>query len=69
MDGFDPAAFALHPVGVGTWGGFVFLHLTPAEAAPLADQLGPAPPSASSPPHCSAACSPTWPSTAARTRT
>jgi sarcosine oxidase len=25
---------------VATWGGFVFLHLTPDEAAPLADQLG-----------------------------
>jgi sarcosine oxidase len=28
---------------VATWGGFVFLHLTPDEAAPLADQLGPVP--------------------------
>ena len=26
----DPGAFALHPVGVETWGGFVFVHLTPA---------------------------------------
>jgi len=43
VDGFDPAAFGLHPVGVATWGGFVFLHLTPAEAVPLADQLGPVP--------------------------
>jgi glycine betaine catabolism A len=40
IDGFDQAAFGLHPVGVATWGGFVFLHLTPAEAVPLADQLG-----------------------------
>jgi phenylpropionate dioxygenase-like ring-hydroxylating dioxygenase large terminal subunit len=43
IDGFDQAAFGLHPVGVATWGGFVFLHLTPGEAAPLADQLGPVP--------------------------
>jgi len=43
VDGFDPAAFGLHPVGVATWGGFVFLHLTPAEAGPLAAQLGPVP--------------------------
>ena len=36
IDGFDPAAFGLHPVGVATWGGFVFLHLTPARGtAPL----------------------------------
>jgi glycine betaine catabolism A len=31
---------ALHPVGVDTWGGFVFVHLTPAQARPLLDQLG-----------------------------
>jgi phenylpropionate dioxygenase-like ring-hydroxylating dioxygenase large terminal subunit len=43
IGGFDETAFGLHPVGVATWGGFVFLHLTPAEAAPLADQLGPVP--------------------------
>lgn len=43
IDGFDQQAFGLHPVGVATWGGFVFLHLTPAEAGPLADQLGPVP--------------------------
>ena len=42
IDGFDEAAFGLHPVGVATWGGFVFLHLTPERAAPL-DQLGPVP--------------------------
>jgi Rieske 2Fe-2S family protein len=36
----DPAAFALHPVGVETWQGFVFVHLTPASARPLADQVG-----------------------------
>ncbi len=32
---------ALHRVGVDTWGGFLFVHLTPDEAAPLATQLGP----------------------------
>ncbi len=35
----DPAAFALHPVGVETWQGFVFVHLTPARAEPLAGQV------------------------------
>jgi glycine betaine catabolism A len=30
-------------VGVATWGGFVFPHLTPAEVPPLADQLGEVP--------------------------
>ncbi len=29
----------LHPVGVGTWAGFVFVHLTPGAAAPLAAGL------------------------------
>ena len=43
IDGFDQTAFGLHPVGVATWGGFVFLHLTPERAVPLADQLGPVP--------------------------
>jgi len=45
--GFDKADFHLYPVGVETWGGFVFVHLSPAEAgAPgrgLADQLDEAP--------------------------
>jgi glycine betaine catabolism A len=43
VDGFAPAGFPLHPVGVATWGGFVFVHLTPAGAGGLADQLGPVP--------------------------
>jgi Rieske 2Fe-2S family protein len=34
---------ALHPVAVDTWGGFVFAHLTPGEARPLGEQLGPIP--------------------------
>jgi Rieske 2Fe-2S family protein len=37
--GFDKREYHLHPVGVETWGGFVFVHLTPSEAAPLAAQL------------------------------
>jgi Rieske 2Fe-2S family protein len=32
----DTAAFGLHPVGVDTWGGFVFVHLAPTAAGPLA---------------------------------
>jgi Rieske 2Fe-2S family protein len=31
----DPAAFSLTPVGVATWGGFVFVHLSPDRAGPL----------------------------------
>jgi Rieske 2Fe-2S family protein len=38
--GFDKQEFHLHPVGVETWGGFVFLNLTPADAAVFASQLG-----------------------------
>ena len=42
-DDIDWDAFGLHPVGVDTWGGWVFVHLTPAAARPLAEQLGPIP--------------------------
>jgi glycine betaine catabolism A len=38
--GFDKQEYRLYPVGVETWGGFVFLHLTQAEAKPMAAQLG-----------------------------
>jgi Rieske 2Fe-2S family protein len=38
--GFDKSLFSLYPVGLECWGGFVFVHLTPARAAPLAAQLG-----------------------------
>ena len=38
--GFEKRDFHLYPVGVESWGGFVFLHMTPAEARPLAAQLG-----------------------------
>ena len=41
---FDRAAYSLHPVGVECWGGFVFLNLSPHEAAEkghtLSAQLG-----------------------------
>jgi len=38
--GFDKSGLHLYPVGVDTWGGFVFLHLTPGESRPLLAQLG-----------------------------
>jgi len=37
--GFDRTTFSLYPVGVECWGGFVFLHLTPATAKPLQQQI------------------------------
>jgi Rieske 2Fe-2S family protein len=40
VSGFDKSSIHLHPVGIECWGGFMFLHLTPAEARPLKDQLG-----------------------------
>jgi len=44
---FDKADFSLHPVAVDTWGGFIFLNLTPAEAVArhytLREQLGSVP--------------------------
>jgi Rieske 2Fe-2S family protein len=46
-DGFSRADFPLHPVGVESWGGFVFVHLEPARAAreglTLSRQLGAVP--------------------------
>jgi Rieske 2Fe-2S family protein len=59
IDGFDQAAFGLHPVGVASWGGFVFLHLTPAEAAPWPTS------SARCPSGCAATRWRRWPSGAA----
>lgn len=41
--GFDKAAHGLHPVGVASWGGFVFVNLTPGEAPGLIGALGVAP--------------------------
>ena len=35
----DTTGLDLHPIAVETWGGFVFVHLTPETAAPLADGL------------------------------
>ena len=38
-DDLDPADFSLHPVGVEEWSGFLFVHLTPASAAPVTGVL------------------------------
>jgi Rieske 2Fe-2S family protein len=35
----DLDEFGLHPVGVGEWDGFVFVHLTPGDAQPLDDSV------------------------------
>jgi Rieske 2Fe-2S family protein len=37
--GFDKASIRLYPVAVDTWGGFLFVHLTPEDAKPLLSQL------------------------------
>ena len=42
VDDFDPGEFGLHPVAADTWGGFLFVHLTPDEAPSLRSALGPA---------------------------
>jgi Rieske 2Fe-2S family protein len=46
-DGLTRSDLSLHPVGVDTWGGFLFVHLTPDGARErghtLAAQLGPVP--------------------------
>ncbi len=39
-EGLARSDLSLHPVGVDTWGGFVFVHLTPSSAGSLAAQLG-----------------------------
>jgi Rieske 2Fe-2S family protein len=38
-DGLRKEDLPLHSVAVDTWGGFVWVHLEPGEATPLADQL------------------------------
>jgi Rieske 2Fe-2S family protein len=38
--GFNKQEYNLYPIGVETWGGFVFLNLTPSASTPLATQLG-----------------------------
>jgi Rieske 2Fe-2S family protein len=40
LAGFDKSAIRLYPVAVECWGGFIFVHLTPAVAKALALQLG-----------------------------
>jgi Rieske 2Fe-2S family protein len=40
VPGFDKSVITLYPVGVECWGGFIFVHLTPSEAQPFAEQLG-----------------------------
>jgi len=42
-EGFDKSALALHPIGVETWGGFVFVNLTPTDAPDIALALHEAP--------------------------
>jgi Rieske 2Fe-2S family protein len=37
---FDKGLFSLYPVAVDSWGGFIFLNLTPSRAVPLRPQLG-----------------------------
>jgi Rieske 2Fe-2S family protein len=39
----DPDLFSLHPLGVDVWGGFLWLHPTPAEAGTLGESLGSVP--------------------------
>jgi Rieske 2Fe-2S family protein len=39
-DGLCKQEFSLYPVGVDTWAGFIFVHLTPQNASSLAQQLG-----------------------------
>jgi Rieske 2Fe-2S family protein len=39
LDGHDLDDFRLTPVGVDTWAGFVFVHLTPQHVTPLADAV------------------------------
>ena len=41
--GFDKSAHGLHPVGVASWGGFVFVNLTPETARDFEQALGLAP--------------------------
>ena len=36
----EPAEFGLHRVGIEAWGGFVFVHPTPAEGEPLTESVG-----------------------------
>ena len=40
LDDFDHGSFGLHEVAADTWGGFLFLNLTPDQAPPLLESLG-----------------------------
>jgi glycine betaine catabolism A len=40
VDDFDPSCFGLRPIGIEVWGGFLFVHLTPDGAPPLAETIG-----------------------------
>jgi Rieske 2Fe-2S family protein len=40
VSGFDKSGISLYPVGVESWGGFIFVHLTPSKAKPFAETLG-----------------------------
>lgn len=39
IPGFDMKGIHLHPVGLETWGGFIFLNLTPQEAPPFEETI------------------------------
>lgn len=41
FDDFDPSGIRLYPVGVATWGGFVFINMTPADAPDFEAQMAP----------------------------
>lgn len=43
MADFDKADFALHPIGVALWGGFIWLNLTPSGAPDFLAAMGDAP--------------------------
>jgi Rieske 2Fe-2S family protein len=43
VNDFEPSRFGLHPVAVGTWGGFLWVNLDAAPERTLADELGPVP--------------------------
>jgi glycine betaine catabolism A len=43
VEDFDPASFSLHPLGADSWGGFLWVHGSPASAPALLDELGPVP--------------------------
>ena len=40
VDALCKQEFSLYPVGVDTWGGFIFVHLTPTNGESLVQQLG-----------------------------